>query len=425
MPAGNGTIKNVLIWDSGRDEACWGDIVINGGRISGVTKPNEGGGEIIYDGRGRCLALPGLINAHTHVSMALLRGIGEELPLMEWLHKKIFPAEDKLTANNIRSGADLAMLEMTAAGVTGFIDMYCFMDEVAESVLQSGLRAALCRGIIGDDEVRIAENLSLAERYNGRDERITVQLGPHAPYTVPIECVKRIAALAKERDLGIHFHWLEARGELDWFSNEAKMEPAAYLEETGLLEARELVLAHSVWHPVEQLKTITRGNVTVSHNPKSNMKLGSGYAPLAEYLGAGVQVALGTDGAASNNRLDLWDEMRFAALIHKGHRLDPTLAGARDVLKMATVNGARAMGFTDTGLIMPGYRADVIVVDMDNPRYVGCDASSVPEFVVYAGSSRDVKATVVAGRVLYRDGEFQFLDAEKIIARASEDRLGL
>jgi 5-methylthioadenosine/S-adenosylhomocysteine deaminase len=354
--------------------------------------------------------------------MTLLRGIGEELPLKEWLETKIFPVEDKLTAQNIRSGADLAMIEMISAGVTGFIDMYYFMDEVAESVLQSGVRAALCRGLIGSDEKRISENLALAEKYNGRDERITIQLGPHAPYTVPRENVKKIAALAKEKDLGVHFHWLETKSELDAFRNDFKIEPADYLRETGLLDVRELVLAHAVWHPANQLSSVEGDNVTLVHNPKSNLKLGSGYAPLKELLSSGVRVALGTDGAASNNRLDVWDEMRFAALMHKGYHLDPTLAGARDILKMATVNGARGMGFKDVGLIAENYRADLMIVDMDNPRYVGCDESNVPEFVVYAGSSRDVKATIVAGKLLYRDGEFLTLDREKIIARATEDR---
>jgi len=415
-------VRNVLIWDVSRDKAVYGDIKIKDGRISAVTAPGGAEGETIYDGGGRSLALPGLINAHTHVSMSLLRGVGEELPLKEWLETKIFPVEDRLTAENIRSGADLAMIEMISSGVTGFIDMYYFMDEVAESVLQSGIRAALCRGLMGTDEKRVSENLSLAEKYNGREERINVQMGPHAPYTVPRGAVKKIAGIAREKNLGVHFHWLETKDELDAFRNDFKIEPADYLEETGLLEVRELVLAHSVWHPVEQLNSVARSNVTLVHNPKSNLKLGSGYAPIREFLSAGVNVALGTDGAASNNRLDVWDEMRFAALMHKGYHMDPTLAGARDILKMATVNGARAMGFADVGLIQPDYRADMMIVDMDNPRYVGCDASNAPEFVVYAGSSRDVKATIVAGKLLYKDGELLTLDSEKIITRAAADR---
>jgi 5-methylthioadenosine/S-adenosylhomocysteine deaminase len=404
-------------------DAVFGDIVIGGdGRISDITEPNYAVGKTLFDGRGKCLALPGLINAHTHVSMTLLRGIGEELPLMDWLEKKIFPAEAKLTAQNIRNGADLAMLEMISAGVTGFIDMYYFMNEVAESVLESGVRAALCRGLIGGDENKIAENLSLADEYNGRDGRITVQLGPHAPYTVPLSALKKIAALALEKNLGVHFHWLETKGELERFRNEYHIEPSDYLEETGLLEARELILAHSVWHPVGQLSCVARGNVTLVHNPKSNMKLGSGYAPLKEFLSSGVQVALGTDGAASNNRLDVWDEMRFAALLHKGYNLDPTYVSAREIIKMATLNGARGIGLRDAGLLKAGYQADMMIVDMDNPRYVGADASNLPEFVVYAGSSRDVRATMVAGRILYKDGEFLSLDSEKIIVKAGKDR---
>jgi 5-methylthioadenosine/S-adenosylhomocysteine deaminase len=415
-------VKNVLIWDVERTDAVYGDIVIDeAGKISAITSPNTGKGEVLFDGKGRCMALPGLVNAHTHVSMTLLRGLGEELPLMEWLQTKIFPVEDTLTAKNIRSGADLAMLEMISGGVTGFVDMYYFMDEVAESVLESGVRAALSRGLMGDEE-RLAENIKFSDEYNGREGRITVQLGPHAPYTVSRDAIKKIAEVAIERDLGVHFHWLETKGELDTFRNDFKAEPGVYLEETGLLGVRRLNLAHSVWHPVEQLHYVNRNNVTLVHNPKSNLKLGSGYAPIKEFLELGIQVALGTDGAASNNRLDIWDEMRAAALMHKGYNLDPTVASARDILKMATVNGARAMDFEDVGLIKENYQADIIVVDMDNPRYVGCNRTNAPEFVVYAGSSRDVRATIVAGKALYKDGEFLTLDIDKIMSRAREDR---
>jgi 5-methylthioadenosine/S-adenosylhomocysteine deaminase len=418
-------VRNALIWDAGRDRAEYGDIVIKDGYISSVTAPKAAEGPILYDCKGRCLVLPGLVNAHTHVSMTLLRGLGEELPLMEWLQKKIFPVEDRLTAQNIRSGADLAIMEMLAAGVTCFADMYYFMDEVAMSVLESGIRAALSRGLTGDDPGKLAENLALAETYNGREGRIIVQLGPHAPYTVPRHALERIAAAARDQNLGIHFHWLETKGEFDSFKSEYGMEPEDYLEQTGLLGVKELILAHCVWHPANRLSAFARDNVTFVHSPKSNMKLGSGYAPVKEFISEGVRVALGTDGAASNNRLDMWDEMRFAALVHKGYHLDPTVAGAREILKMATVNGSRGTGFRDVGFIEAGHRADMVIVDMDNPRYVGCDPGNVPEFVVYAGSSRDVRATIVDGKVLYRDGEFETLDSEKILAAASRDRENL
>ncbi|MDR1650310.1 MAG: amidohydrolase [Synergistaceae bacterium] len=416
-------IKNVLIWDSSRRDAQYGDIVIGeSGLISAVTPPGAGRGDVVYNGGGRCLALPGLVNAHTHVSMTLLRGIGEELPLMEWLHKKIFPAEEKLTACNIRSGADLAMLEMISGGVTCFCDMYYFMDEVAASLVESGMRGALCRGLTGDDDQKISENLALAEKYDGFEGRVAVQLGPHAPYTVPRDAVRKIADIAREKNLGVHFHWLETKSELDTMRDRYKTEPAEYLESTGLLEVRELILAHSVWFPEEQISCAARDNVTVVHNPKSNLKLGSGFAPVRGFLSAGVRVALGTDGAASNNRLDIWDEMRTAALMHKGYHMDPTATGAKDVLRMATVGGARGAGFKNTGLLQPDFTADIIIVDTDNPRYVGLDETNVPEFAVYAGSSRDVRASMVAGRMLYKDGEFLTLDREKILRRAGEDR---
>jgi 5-methylthioadenosine/S-adenosylhomocysteine deaminase len=418
-------VRDALIWDAARDRAEYGDIVIRDGCISSITAPKEAEGLVLYDCKGRCLVLPGLVNAHTHVSMTLLRGVGEELPLMEWLQKKIFPIEDRLTAQNIRSGADLAIMEMIAAGVTCFADMYYFMDEVAMAVLESGMRAALCRGLPGDDPGKLAENLALAKTYNGCEGRITVQLGPHAPYTVPRPALERIVETALDKNLGIQFHWLETKGELDSFRNEYRIEPVDYLEQTGLLGVKELILAHCVWHPIDRLSAVARDNVTLVHNPKSNMKLGSGYAPIREFVSSGVRVALGTDGAASNNRLDMWDEMRFAALVHKGYHLDPTIAGARGVLKMATVNGACGAGFRDIGFIRAGQRADMVIVDMDNPRYVGCDPGNVPEFVVYAGSSRDVRATIVDGKVLYRDGKFNTLDSEKILAAASRDRRSL
>ncbi|MDR0649763.1 MAG: amidohydrolase [Synergistaceae bacterium] len=416
-------IRDVLIWDSERERAERGDIEIGSdGRITAVLPPKGAKGEILFDGRGETAAIPGLVNAHTHVSMTLLRGIAEELPLMEWLQTKIFPAEDRLLPQHIRSGAELAMLEMISGGTTCFADMYYFMREVASATLASGMRAALCRGITGDDARKLNENLSLAEDFGGREGRIIVQLGPHAPYTVPRDFLARIAGIAKDRGLGVHFHWLETEGELKTFRDEYKISPSEYLAQAGLLDAPKLLLAHSVWHPSDELGRVNRSNVTLVHNPKSNLKLGSGYAPVREMLDLGMNVALGTDGAASNNRLDMWDEMRAAALMHKGYHKDPTLVSARDVLKMATLAGAAGMGFEGVGLIKAGWHADIALVDISGPRYVGCDDRNLPEFLVYSGSSRDVRATIVDGKPLYKDGCFLTMDSQEIVAKAREHR---
>jgi 5-methylthioadenosine/S-adenosylhomocysteine deaminase len=416
-------IRDVLIWDSGRKDAEAGDIVIgDDGRISDILPAKSARGEVVFDGSGRTAAIPGLVNSHTHVSMTLLRGLGEELPLMQWLKTKIWPVEERLLPQHIRSGAELALLEMISGGTTCFADMYYFMREVATATLDSGMRAALCRGLTGDDAQKLNENLALADEFHGRDSRIIVQLGPHAPYTVPRESMEKIAAKARDKNLGVHFHWMETEGELETFRNEYKISPSDYLEKTGLLAAPKLLLAHSVWHPSDELERLRRDNVTLVHNPKSNLKLGSGYAPIREMLDAGLNVAIGTDGAASNNRLDIWDEMRTAAIMHKGYHKDPTLISARQVLKMATITGAAGMGFDEVGLIKKSWRADIALVNISGPSYVGADATNLPEFLVYAGSSRDVRATIVSGKFLYRDGRFLTIDREEIIAKASEHR---
>ena len=412
-------LKNMLVWDSNHEKAIYRDVTVDNGRILALHPVGTGQGELVYDGRGRCALLPGLVNAHTHAAMSLVRGLGEELPLMDWLRQKIWPAEEKLGAEHVLWGTRLALLEMLSSGVTSFADMYFFMDEVANATLESGMRATLCRGIVGvgDDgfDEKLKDGLALVDRFHGAKGRVRVQLGPHAPYTVPLPLMERIVQAASDKKVGIHLHWLETQDEVAFFADDLKMSPVDYLHKTGLLEAKELLLAHCVWHPVDGLDVLAARNVTVAHNPKSNLKLGSGFAPIKEMLNAGVRVALGTDGAASNNRLDVWDEMRTCALMHKGYHQDPTLASARQVLKMATVDGAVGMGYEHVGLIEPGYWADLMVVDLDQPQYVGCTEENLPEMLVYSGSSRDVRLTRVAGEVLDKDGESVTLDRAAVL----------
>ena len=413
--------KDVYIADGSREKAERVHLLVSKGRIAeiidaGKTPPSA---DKIVSGRGKMAVIPGFVNAHTHAAMTLLRGLGEEAPLMEWLQNKIWPVEDKLTPDYIYWGTLSAMLEMLASGTTCFADMYFEMERVAEAVLGAGMKAALCRGITagepGKIERSLQNNLELAEKYHGREGLITIQVGPHAPYTVPIEAMRNISEAAKSRGLGVHFHFLETKGELDNLGTD----PMKYLEDSGLLDVPYLTLAHAVYlDPESELP----GNVALVHNPCSNLKLGSGIMPLPAWLERGIPVALGTDGASSNNQLDMWGEMRTAALLHKGANMNPVCVTALDVLRMATYEGARAFGFSQKGMIREGWFADLVLVNLDKPHYIGVNEENLAAYLVYAGSSADVSGTMVNGKWLYRNGEYPTLDREEIMQKTREAR---
>lgn len=418
--------RDVVVWDASRTRAERCDVLTEHGKITAVHPAGSVTSGCAYEGRGRTAMLPGFVNAHGHAAMTLLRGLGEELPLMEWLEKRIWPVENRLDADLVYTGAQLAMMEMLSTGTTCFADMYFFMDRVADAALEAGMRCGLSRGIVGDsDGSRLKENLLLAKDYNGAKGLVNIQLGPHAPYTVSIEQMSSVADAARENGLGVQLHWLETSSEWTISGFDGKMSPEEYLTSTGMAEVKHLVLGHGVWIDKEAADFYKRPNVTVVHNPKSNLKLGSGVAPVAQMLSAGVSVALGTDGAASNNRLDMWDEMRFAALLQKGIDHDPTLISSAETLKMATSAGAEALGFNNTGLIKEGYNADMILIDIDQPHYVGWDEETLSGYIVYAGSSNDIKATIVAGEVLYENGQFTTIDRDRVMASALNARKSL
>ena len=416
--------RDVVVWDAESEAARRCDVCTENGKISAVKPAGTYAYGAAYEGRGMTALIPGFINAHGHAAMTLLRGFGEDLPLMDWLRKRIWPAEAKLDGELVYKGTMLSILEMLSTGTTCFADMYFFMDSVAEAALAAGIKAGLSRGIVGGDDgaAKLAENLKLARDYNGARGLINVQLGPHAPYTVPFDLMKDIAAAAKENDLSVQLHWLETKGEWNMVETGKTMGPEEYLEKAGFLDVKHLLLAHCVWMDREKMSFYAKPSITVAHNPKSNLKLGSGVAPVAAMNEAHINVALGTDGASSNNRLDMWDEMRYAALLQKGVNMDPSLLSARYALRMATKNGAEALGFSDTGLIREGWAADFMLIDLDMPHYAGWDLENLPGYLVYAGSSADIMTTVVAGSPLYHMGEFPGLDAERIIAEAGEAR---
>ncbi len=419
--------RNVCILDAELSPGLYRDVLVSGGRIAAILPPGQGQDAEVIEGGGHLALLPGLVNAHTHAAMTLLRGLGEERDLMEWLKRSIWPVESRLQGEHIYWGTLQAIVEMASQGITCFGDMYFFMDDAARGALESGIRCGLSRGIVWGDrpeenERRLQEQENLFRSWHGREGRINVQFGPHAPYTVPLEHLRHIVQLAKVHGAGIHIHWLETAWELDYIQNTLKKDPIHLLNEAGLLEAPRLLLAHGVHFPAHRVEELAWPSLTVVHNPGSNLKLGSGVAPVPAMLAQGVHVALGSDGAASNNRLDIWGEMRLAALLHKGVCQDPTAVPAAQVLRMATVEGARALGFDDVGLLREGWQADLMLVDLDLPHYVGWTPENLLVYLVYAGSSADVVGTMVQGRWLYSKKEFCTLDALKIRRESSRCR---
>ena len=419
--------KNVVVWDSERSKAELCDVAVDGAAFAKIAAAGTLNGEACFDGKGRAALLPGFVNAHGHASMTLLRGLGEDLPLMEWLEKRIWPAEEKLTAEYAKAGAKQAMLEMLSTGTTCFADMYFFMEGIAEAALEAGIRCGLSRGMIDDkDGTKLRENIKLAEQYNGAGEGlVNVQLGPHAPYTMTFYMLRNVAESAISKRLGIQLHWLETKEEWQHTTMYGKLTPEQCLESSGLTRVKNLVLSHCVWIDEEKYGFYKKDNITFVSNPKSNLKLGSGVAPTANYLKAGINVALGTDGASSNNSLDMWEEMRFAALTQKGYFMNPVRLKAEEALKMATVAGAKALGFEKTGLIKEGWKADFMLVDLDAPQYMGWNEENLAGYIVYSGSSKDVAATVVNGKTLYERGEFMTLDKERVMADALAARKGM
>ena len=405
-----------------------GDIGIENGRIlfCGEAPPNWEAAEKIDCGNK--LTTPGLVNAHTHAAMTLFRSYADDMALMDWLQKKIWPAEANLTAEDVYWGTQLAIAEMLASGTTAFADMYFFMDQVAKACVETGMRASLSRGLIAVDgpgqEERFAENEQLFNDFHGAaDGRITVMLGPHAPYTCPPRCMEKVVAIARRIGAEIHVHLSETRDEVEKCKSIYGKSPVALLDGLGVFDCGALA-AHCVWVSEDDIRILAEKKVRVVHNPSSNLKLASGAAPVAAMLNAGVTVALGTDGATSNNKLDMLEEIRMASFLQKLDRMDPTVLPTSQVLQVAHQGGAAAIGQSDAlGRIEPGYKADLAIYDITAPHWF--PRHDLASILTYAAASADVSHTLVDGRVLYRNGEFTTLDIAKVKAEANARGLRL
>jgi len=391
-----------------------GDVITYVGEVpedlSAYDEVIDVGGNII---------MPGLVNTHGHAAMSLLRGYADDLPLKEWLETKMWPLEGQFTSEHVKWGTYLSMIEMLRTGTTCFMDMYDHMDQVAEAVEVSGMRAGLARGVIGLCPVdvqkqKLEEAADFASRWNGKAEgRITTMMSPHAPYTCPPDYIKQIVEKAHELDLPIHIHMSESQREVEQNRVDYGLRPPAHLEKLGVFE-RPTLVAHAVHLTDEEIELLAKYDVKVSHNPISNLKLASGIARVPEMLAAGITVSLGTDSSASNNNLNLFEEIKMAALLHKGVSYNPIVVPAEEALRMGTRYGAEAMFIgKQTGSLEVGKKADIIIVRTNRAHFH--PLHDPVSHLVYATSGYDVRDVYVNGKLLVDNGEIKTLDEEKII----------
>ena len=367
------------------------------------------------------LLIPGLVNAHTHTPMTLLRGVGSGLPLQRWLFEAIFPVEDKMDSSDVRIGTQMAILEMLACGTTCYQDMYWDYSEIAPMVLESGIKVNAGAVLqMNDPNAQWAKDFfdrrfAGTERFfknfnNAGDGRIHANMQIHSEYLTVDESLERCAELAHRYGMEVHTHISETRLEHEGCLERHGETPLAHFERMGLLDTGA-VCAHCVWVTGEDLEIMAEKGATFVHNPTSNLKLGSGIAPVAKAISKGVNVALGTDGTASNNNLNMFEEMHIASILQNGANCDPLALGAQDAFDMATINGYKALHRNDCGELAEGKRADIVAIDMDKPHLLP-DANTLA-LLVYSVQGSDVCMTMVDGKVLYENGEYTTIDAQK------------
>ena len=424
----------VLTFNEGKEILEKGAVAVTGDRIvavgdtSRLTEEIEANEELEACGS---LIMPGLINLHTHAAMTCFRGLADDLPLQEWLHEHIFPAEATyVSEENVYWATLLAMVEMIKSGTTTFCDGYFFEDGAARAVAASGIRAVLGQGVVdfpapGVPDPRI--NLKAAEafvlRWQGKSPRLIPSIFCHSAYTCSPETLIGAKDICNEHEILFQIHLAETRTELEETQQRYGHRPVDHLGNLGLLDT-QTICHHAVMVNDEEIELLARSGVGVSHNPESNMKLASGVAPLPEMLAAGVKVGLGTDGCASNNNLDIFQEMDTAAKLHKVHQGDPSLSSALQVAVMATNGGAAALGMSPLlGSLEPGKKADLIIIDLKQPHltpmYEPCS------HLVYAARGADVRDVIIDGNIVMRKRQLLDVDEQEVMAKVREIAEGI
>jgi 5-methylthioadenosine/S-adenosylhomocysteine deaminase len=409
-----------------------GDLLIRDGRIAGIAQEIDDTINEVIEARG-CVVLPGFVQTHLHLCQTLFRGAADDLALIDWLKKRVWPMEAAHTKESIRASAQLSIAELVRGGTTCALTMETVRhtEEVLRVVEESGFRATVgkCMMDRGDDVPRelfeethesVRESVALIDKWHGRaDGRVRCCFAPRFAISCTQELLSEVAHLARERGVMIHTHAAENKNECEMVERETGKRNVAYLDSLGISGAH-VMLAHCIHLDDEEMKTLARTQTNVAHCPSSNLKLGSGIARVAEMLERGISVSLGADGAACNNRLDMFTEMRTAALLQKALHGPEVLPAAR-ALRMATIDGARALGLEkEIGSLEPGKRADVIVVDLAQ-SHSSPQRDDVVSALVYSAGSSDVRTTIVDGRVVMRDGELLTLNEADVIDDANRE----
>lgn len=403
-----------------------GALVINNGKIEDVGDSGDiskkYSSKNIINGKNTAV-IPGLINTHTHAAMVYFRGMADDLPLKEWLDNHIWPAENKLLSHDFVSDAtELACLEMLKAGITAYNDMYFFEDAASGAAKKIGMRAVLGAGVVDFPTVAgnsVDEYLSKAERFIKEwkgDDLIVPCIAPHSAYACSSETLKKVKALADKYSVGIHTHVSETRWEVEEIKSRYGLSPVEYLEKTGLLD-ENITAAHCVWVDEKEIDILARHKTGVAHCIESNLKLSSGIAPVPQMLKAGVKISLGTDGAASNNDLNILSEMSTAAKVHKAVSNDPTALDAKTALLMATRWGAEVLGLGPiTGSLEKGKAADIAIINLEKPHLT--PLYDIYSHIVYSALASDMETVLVNGKLVIENGRLTTANEEKILSNA-------
>ena len=414
--------NSILIKDTTilSDSIIKGSVLVVDNKIEEIsTNLVDKDADIVINGQNK-ITMPGLINTHSHVAMTLLRGVGDDQDLQTWLNEYIWPREAKLNEELVYAGSKLAMAEMIKTGTTTFNDMYFYMEETAKAVEESGMRALLGYGMIDlfDEEKRKSElnetKKFIDKCHNTADGRVQVAVAPHAPYTCSEEILKESKKLADTHNLKLHIHVSETKQEVTDLQKERNETPFEYLNNIGLLD-ENTIAAHGVWTTPEEMKILKEKNVSISHNPSSNMKLASGIAPINDYIKNGINVGIGTDGVSSNNNLDMFSEMKLTALLQKVNTLDPKVLPAKETFDMATKNGAKALG-VNSGKIKEGKLADIIIVNTNVPHMT--PVRNPLSNIIYSALGTDVDTVICDGKILMENKELKTINEKEVISDA-------